>query len=224
MQLITSMIDDQMVKSAKSEASQTLVNNQTKPEQTVVTGPSRDQAAAKHSGEDGSLVESAMAVLSGDSNPGHDIVASSHHQPVDLSLEMEDRPANGNAGEQLGVPGAGPSRKRRTGLEGAVLFDRPRRYCDARTDTQGLPSDVEAWVEVQRPAVIVIAIVPPDGFIQAKYLCQQLHQWCDLIHKSWWLISESSALTMRSWSSFVLRGQAFSQRRSVKHVVKSPMH
>ncbi|MCC6507494.1 MAG: hypothetical protein IT423_00195, partial [Pirellulaceae bacterium] len=44
------------------------------------------------------------------------------------------------------------------------------------TDTKALPSDVQAWVEAQQPAVIVIAIMPPDGFIQAKYLCQQLKQ------------------------------------------------
>ncbi len=44
------------------------------------------------------------------------------------------------------------------------------------TGTKALPSDVEAWVEVQKPPVIVIAIVPPEGLMQAKFLCQRLHQ------------------------------------------------
>ncbi len=43
------------------------------------------------------------------------------------------------------------------------------------TGTKALPSDIEAWVEAQRPPVIVIAIVPPEGLIQAKYLCERLH-------------------------------------------------
>lgn len=44
------------------------------------------------------------------------------------------------------------------------------------TGTKALPSDVEAWVQIQQPPVIVIAIVPPEGFIQARYLCQRLHK------------------------------------------------
>lgn len=43
------------------------------------------------------------------------------------------------------------------------------------TGTKALPSDIEAWVEAQQPPVIVIAIVPPEGLIQAKFLCERLH-------------------------------------------------
>lgn len=46
------------------------------------------------------------------------------------------------------------------------------------TGTKALPSDIETWVEAQQPAVIVIAIVPPEGLIQAKFLCQRLHAAC----------------------------------------------
>lgn len=43
------------------------------------------------------------------------------------------------------------------------------------TGTKALPSDIETWVEARQPPVIVIAIVPPEGLIQARFLCQQLH-------------------------------------------------
>ncbi len=42
--------------------------------------------------------------------------------------------------------------------------------------TKALPGDVERMIEASTPEVIVIAIVPPDGFIQARYLCAQLHK------------------------------------------------
>lgn len=42
--------------------------------------------------------------------------------------------------------------------------------------TRALPTDVEDWIEKIQPKVIVIAIVPPGGFIQAKYMCERLHE------------------------------------------------
>lgn len=44
------------------------------------------------------------------------------------------------------------------------------------TGTKALPTDVETWMETNQPKVIVIAIVPPDGFVQAKFLCERLHR------------------------------------------------
>ena len=43
------------------------------------------------------------------------------------------------------------------------------------TGTKSLPSDVEAWVEAHQPPVIVIVVVPPDGLVQARFLCERLH-------------------------------------------------
>ncbi len=43
------------------------------------------------------------------------------------------------------------------------------------TGTKVLPSDIENWVETRQPPIIVIAIVPPEGLIQAKFLCERLH-------------------------------------------------
>jgi predicted PurR-regulated permease PerM len=37
-----------------------------------------------------------------------------------------------------------------------------------------LPSEIEAVVERQQPAVIFIAVMPPGGLIQARYLCRRL--------------------------------------------------
>ena len=42
--------------------------------------------------------------------------------------------------------------------------------------TRALPTDVEGWIEKIQPKVIVIAIVPPGGFIQARYMCERLHE------------------------------------------------
>lgn len=42
--------------------------------------------------------------------------------------------------------------------------------------TRALPTDVEDWMERIRPKVIVVAIVPPDGMIQARYIVERLHE------------------------------------------------
>jgi predicted PurR-regulated permease PerM len=39
-----------------------------------------------------------------------------------------------------------------------------------------LPSDVEASVEAARPAAVFIAVVPPGGVTQARYLCRRLRR------------------------------------------------
>jgi predicted PurR-regulated permease PerM len=42
--------------------------------------------------------------------------------------------------------------------------------------TRALPSDVEARIEKENPAVVFIAILPPGGFLQARYLCKRLRK------------------------------------------------
>ncbi|MDB5328408.1 MAG: putative phytochrome sensor protein [Phycisphaerales bacterium] len=42
--------------------------------------------------------------------------------------------------------------------------------------TRALPADVEASVERDSPAVVVIAILPPGGLPQARYLCRRLRR------------------------------------------------
>jgi predicted PurR-regulated permease PerM len=42
--------------------------------------------------------------------------------------------------------------------------------------TKALPTEVEARVEREKPALLFIAILPPGGFVQARYLCKRLRK------------------------------------------------
>ena len=42
--------------------------------------------------------------------------------------------------------------------------------------TRALPADVEARIEKESPALVFIAILPPGGFLQARYLCKRLRK------------------------------------------------
>ena len=42
--------------------------------------------------------------------------------------------------------------------------------------TRALPADVEARIERENPALVFIAILPPGGFLQARYLCKRLRK------------------------------------------------
>ena len=42
--------------------------------------------------------------------------------------------------------------------------------------TKALPAEVEARVERDRPAVVFIAVLPPGGLVQARYLCKRLRK------------------------------------------------
>jgi predicted PurR-regulated permease PerM len=42
--------------------------------------------------------------------------------------------------------------------------------------TKALPAEVEARVERDKPAVVFIAVLPPGGLLQARYLCKRLRR------------------------------------------------
>ena len=42
--------------------------------------------------------------------------------------------------------------------------------------TRSLPADIETAVERDRPAFMVIAVLPPGGLVQAKFLCRRLRK------------------------------------------------
>jgi hypothetical protein len=42
--------------------------------------------------------------------------------------------------------------------------------------TKILPSEVEVQVEMEKPALLVIAVLPPGGLVQASYLCKRLRK------------------------------------------------
>jgi hypothetical protein len=42
--------------------------------------------------------------------------------------------------------------------------------------TRALPAEIEARVEREKPALVFIAVLPPGGLEQARYLCRRLHR------------------------------------------------
>ena len=47
--------------------------------------------------------------------------------------------------------------------------------CDVDTvTTRALPVDIEKAIERDRPDLVFIAVMPPGGLIQARYLCRRL--------------------------------------------------
>lgn len=50
------------------------------------------------------------------------------------------------------------------------------------TGSRSVPTDVENWIIESRPKVIVIAVVPPGGLTQARFLCEQMATECPGAH------------------------------------------
>jgi hypothetical protein len=44
------------------------------------------------------------------------------------------------------------------------------------TSTRVLPAEIEARVRRDRPAIVAIAVLPPGGVPQARYLCRRLRK------------------------------------------------
>jgi hypothetical protein len=59
-------------------------------------------------------------------------------------------------------------------LLGALMT--PGGYRVETLSTRLLPAEVEATIERERPAVLFIAVMPPGGIVQARYLCRRLRK------------------------------------------------
>jgi hypothetical protein len=59
-------------------------------------------------------------------------------------------------------------------LLGALMT--PEQYRVEALSTRLLPAEVEATIERERPAVLFIAVMPPGGIVQARYLCRRLRK------------------------------------------------
>jgi predicted PurR-regulated permease PerM len=55
-------------------------------------------------------------------------------------------------------------------------FLRPDGYDVQVSTTRSLPSEVESRIESERPAAVFVAVVPPGGLAQARYLCRRLRR------------------------------------------------
>lgn len=51
-----------------------------------------------------------------------------------------------------------------------------RRYRVEVCSTRLLPTDIEARIDKERPSVVFIAVLPPGGLPQARYLCRRLRK------------------------------------------------
>ena len=108
----------------------------------------------------------------------------------DSTLRIMDRLAGGPpaaGGEAAAPPAGGPPAPRVLGVparhraEELVLhmLSRlllPDGYDVGVSATRSLPADIEARVERERPAAVFIAVVPPGGLAQARYLCRRLRR------------------------------------------------
>ena len=52
----------------------------------------------------------------------------------------------------------------------------PDGYRVEAVSTKALPAEVEARVERESPALVFVAILPPGGLVQARYLCRRLRK------------------------------------------------
>jgi predicted PurR-regulated permease PerM len=59
-------------------------------------------------------------------------------------------------------------------LLGATMA--PNSYSVEALSTRLLPAEVETTIEHERPAVLFIAVMPPGGIVQARYLCRRLRK------------------------------------------------
>ena len=76
------------------------------------------------------------------------------------------------AGGVLGLPAH--HRSEELVLRMVARHLRPAGYDVQVSTTRALPTDVEARVERERPAAVLIAVLPPGGLTQARYLCRRL--------------------------------------------------
>ena len=59
------------------------------------------------------------------------------------------------------------------------MLDLVMRTCPCRVQavtTKTLPVEVEATIEREKPAVVFVAVLPPGGTVQARYLCRRLRR------------------------------------------------
>jgi predicted PurR-regulated permease PerM len=59
-------------------------------------------------------------------------------------------------------------------LRSLARMMRPLNHTLEASSTRTLPSDIEKRIERTRPALVFVAVVPPGGTIQARYLCRRL--------------------------------------------------
>ena len=76
------------------------------------------------------------------------------------------------AGGVLGLPAH--HRSEELVLHMVARHLQPAGYDVQVSTTRALPTDVEARVERERPAAVLIAVLPPGGLTQARYLCRRL--------------------------------------------------
>lgn len=161
MQTITGMIDD--VLSAHCRASAKASDSKNESEATRVEKASQaDSTAAFASGSTESKASAAECATK--------VAQAVQDLSVSDEFELDDESVD------CTVLGCTAHHESEEPVLKVLSYCLGRDNVDMRwTGTKALPSDIEAWAEAQRPPVIVIAIVPPEGLVQAKYLCQRLH-------------------------------------------------
>jgi predicted PurR-regulated permease PerM len=103
---------------------------------------------------------------------------------LDTTGGIMDRLAEADAGAAAGPVEGAPlvlglpahHRAEEVVLQMLARFLRPAGYDVQVSMTRALPSEIEARVERERPTAVFVAVVPPGGLAQARYLCRRLRR------------------------------------------------
>ena len=177
MQQITQMIDDVLASHCKSVAA------------TAQASPDQEAAANDEAGKE-PVAKADVGTSDQRSAATASIPAEEHGGSVAAALDCQERVATAITHEDVGhytLSGEQPEHCDVVGCTAHHESEEPAlkllSYCLGEHDiemrwagTRALPTDVEDWIEKIQPKVIVIAIVPPGGFVQATYLCERLHE------------------------------------------------
>jgi predicted PurR-regulated permease PerM len=103
---------------------------------------------------------------------------------LDTTGQIMDRLADGEAAPATAPAPSGPlvlglpahHRVEELVLQMLARLLRPAGLDVQVSMTRSLPSEIEARVERERPAAVFLAVVPPGGLAQARYLCRRLRR------------------------------------------------
>ena len=93
-------------------------------------------------------------------------------QPVALLESQSELPANNVL--VLGCPAHHEAEELSLAMLAQLL--KPDRCRIEAVSTKALPAEVESRVKREGPALVFVAVLPPGGLVQARYLCKRLRK------------------------------------------------
>jgi predicted PurR-regulated permease PerM len=131
----------------------------------------RDRERSGLSGEDESFVLQSTRDIINQLAAQGPASSESSPAPADGEAAPADRPAPPLI---FGVPAH--HRAEEVTLDMLPLLMKPPGCIVRGVSTRVLPVDIEAEIERDKPAIVLIAVLPPGGLPQARYLCMRLRK------------------------------------------------